>query len=303
MRVTQLKQILAIEKYGSITRAAEALFISQPSLSSALSELEAEIGVQLFRRTNRGVLPTAEGEAILSEAREIIRRFQRIESFAATGQEASGEIILSVTPAYWFLIPDICRRFRQQCPKVNLKFYQMNTMPNIIDGLNKKFFPISLSGFDANWLDALPDDHFISLPLGELERRVFLNAAHPLSQRRQLTYQDLAAEQIALFESFSVQYLQDILQKLDTGLIYDVDSQTVFFLIQQNQAMTLLPAPVHIQEPYLEQCPFMRSIPFIDTYQPNWQGFLTYAAFDTLTTSEKLLVDILKALVHEKHLC
>ena len=70
MTLTQLRYIIAIADTGSMNEAAKSLFISQPSLSLAVKELEKEIGTRLFKRSNRGVSVTQEGMEFLSYARE-----------------------------------------------------------------------------------------------------------------------------------------------------------------------------------------------------------------------------------------
>ena len=68
MTLTQLRYIIAIADTGSMNEAAKSLFISQPSLSLAVKELEKEIGTELFKRSNRGVSVTQEGMEFLSYA-------------------------------------------------------------------------------------------------------------------------------------------------------------------------------------------------------------------------------------------
>lgn len=72
MEVRQLRYFLAVVDHGSITRAAEALYISQPSLSQALHAFERQVGVRLLRRQGRGVVLTAEGRALVGPARQIL---------------------------------------------------------------------------------------------------------------------------------------------------------------------------------------------------------------------------------------
>ena len=79
MTLTQLKYVLAIAKAGTINAAAKQLFISQPTLSSAVKELEAELGISLFNRTSKGVEPTADGEEFLSYARQVVMQTDLIE--------------------------------------------------------------------------------------------------------------------------------------------------------------------------------------------------------------------------------
>lgn len=80
MTLTQLKYVIAIADTGSMNEAAKQLFISQPSLSLALKELEAEVGVEIFKRSNRGVALTVEGEEFLGYARQVAEQYQLIES-------------------------------------------------------------------------------------------------------------------------------------------------------------------------------------------------------------------------------
>ena len=73
MTLTQLRYAIMVANSSSMNEAARNLFISQPSLSTAIKELEEEIGVELFRRTNRGISVTSEGE----ELEKLKRKFRR----------------------------------------------------------------------------------------------------------------------------------------------------------------------------------------------------------------------------------
>lgn len=83
MTVQQIRMCLEIEKQGSISKAAEKLFLSQPNLSRALRELEYELGIALFERTSFGVVPTSEGRRFLLEGKEIVQAMDALkDSFA-----------------------------------------------------------------------------------------------------------------------------------------------------------------------------------------------------------------------------
>ena len=74
MTLNQLRNVIAIADTGSMNEAAKQLYIAQPSLSQSVKELEKEIGAELFRRGNRGVVLTLEGEEFLSYARQVIEQ-------------------------------------------------------------------------------------------------------------------------------------------------------------------------------------------------------------------------------------
>ena len=79
MTLTQLKYAITVANANSMNEAARMLFISQPSLSTSIKDLEEEIGVELFRRTNRGISLTPEGEEFIGYARQVVEQYQLIE--------------------------------------------------------------------------------------------------------------------------------------------------------------------------------------------------------------------------------
>ena len=80
MTLQQLKYALTIADCGSMNEAAKTLFLSQPSLSETIRELETEIGFELFVRSNRGILVTPEGEEFLGYARQVTEQFTLLTS-------------------------------------------------------------------------------------------------------------------------------------------------------------------------------------------------------------------------------
>ena len=79
MTLTQIRYALAIADVGSMNKAAEQLFISQSSMSSAIKELEKEIGSNIFLRTGKGVTPTSEGEDFLIYARQVYQQYDILQ--------------------------------------------------------------------------------------------------------------------------------------------------------------------------------------------------------------------------------
>lgn len=80
MTLTQLNYAITVANAKSMNEAARLLFISQPSLSASIRDLEEEIGIELFRRTNRGITLTPEGEEFIGYARQVVEQYQLIEN-------------------------------------------------------------------------------------------------------------------------------------------------------------------------------------------------------------------------------
>ena len=74
MTLLQLKYIVTVAKQGSINKAAKELFIAQPSLTAAIKELEQELGITIFSRTNKGVIVSTEGEEFLAMPVQVIEQ-------------------------------------------------------------------------------------------------------------------------------------------------------------------------------------------------------------------------------------
>lgn len=79
MTLQQLRYVTAVADHGSMNEAAKMLYVSQPSLSGAVKELEEEVGIEIFKRTNKGVLLTPEGEEFLGYARQLLDQYQLLE--------------------------------------------------------------------------------------------------------------------------------------------------------------------------------------------------------------------------------
>ena len=81
MTLQQLKYAITVAQTGTITEAAEKLYISQPSLTNAIHELEKEMNIEIFTRTNKGIIVSKDGEDFLGYARQVVERrnsvFQR----------------------------------------------------------------------------------------------------------------------------------------------------------------------------------------------------------------------------------
>ena len=103
MTLTQLRYAITIANANSMNEAARNLFISQPSLSSAIKELEEEIGVELFRRSNRGISVTPEGEEFLGYARQVVEQYELMESKYISKEPAKKKFSVS-TQHYTFAV-------------------------------------------------------------------------------------------------------------------------------------------------------------------------------------------------------
>jgi LysR family transcriptional regulator, regulator of abg operon len=126
MKLHQLRAFVAVAEQGSIHGAARSLFLTQPAVTKAIRELEAEVGVVLLARNTRGIIVTEHGLLLLERARLIVNELERAETqmeHLRDGQK--GKLAIGVTPlAGMTLLPAAFAAFRSQQPDVDVTFYE-----------------------------------------------------------------------------------------------------------------------------------------------------------------------------------
>ncbi len=121
MNLVQLKYFNAVCMFGTVSDAAEYLHISQPSLSSAIKELEMEFGVALFQRHHRGMTLTPEGEALYNMSQDVLNRTTKIENVMKDLGRQRKKLRLGIPPMIGSLaMPAICRDFPSEHKDITL---------------------------------------------------------------------------------------------------------------------------------------------------------------------------------------
>lgn len=124
-----MRYFVAVAEDGSFSRAAERLHISQPPLSTQIKSLEAEFGVRLLERNNRGVTLTPAGAAFYEEVRSVLARLEHARSRAIQAEQ--GEVgMLSVgfvSIVDYSLLPPALKSFRARFPRVEVQLHELTT--------------------------------------------------------------------------------------------------------------------------------------------------------------------------------
>ncbi|MGI5202054.1 LysR family transcriptional regulator [Spirillospora sp. CA-108201] len=123
MNLRQLRYVVATADHGTMTSAAQALYVAQPALSRAVRELERELGLELFARSGRGVVLTSAGEQVVRQARVALDAVDAIEGLAVTRADGRGaELRIAVTAS---LEPELTGglipRFARDQPAVRVR--------------------------------------------------------------------------------------------------------------------------------------------------------------------------------------
>lgn len=138
MNLRTLRYFVAIADAGSFTAAAVAVAIAQPALTRQLRDLEAELGVQLFQRSARGVRLTQAGATLYESARRMLAEAERVrQQLGGADAAADGTVVLGVSPTLTrILLPGVFERCHQQLAGVRLVVHEAFT-PQLMEGVER----------------------------------------------------------------------------------------------------------------------------------------------------------------------
>jgi LysR family hydrogen peroxide-inducible transcriptional activator len=195
MNLRDLKYLVAVAEHRHFGRAADACFVSQPTLSTQLKKLEEELGVTLIERTNRQVLLTAVGERVVAQAQRVLREANQLSHIAEEYADPfGGEFRLGIIPTVApYLLPKILGPIRRNLPTLKIQLTEGQTA--VISQLLRE-----------GDLDAV----ILALPMEEenvIERKLYrepfylaVSRNHPLAQKKTVSVNNLDDEQVLLLE-------------------------------------------------------------------------------------------------------
>lgn len=203
MTLTQLRYIITVADTGSMNEAAKALFISQPSLSLAVKELEAEIGIQLFRRNNRGVSVTQEGVEFLGYARQVAEQYELIESRYIEKKNVKKKFGVS-TQHYTFAVNAFIEMVKQfGMDEYEFAIRETKTYEVIEDVKNfrSEIGILYLNDFNRKVLTKLFRESELEFhPLLECRIYVYMWKGHPLAGKSEIALEELEEYPCLSFE-------------------------------------------------------------------------------------------------------
>ena len=194
MTLAQLRYAITVANSNSMNEAARTLFISQPSLSSAIRELEEEIGVELFRRTNRGISVTPEGEEFLGYARQVVEQYALIESKYISKEQTKKKFSVSMQH-YSFAVKAFVETVKRAGME-NYEFavYETRTYEIIenVRNFKSELGILYMNDMNRKVLEKILRENQLKFTeLFSCDTYVYLRSGHPLAGREILSMKDL----------------------------------------------------------------------------------------------------------------
>lgn len=238
MTLQQLKYVVTVADTGNITEAAKALFISQPSLTNAIKELEKEMQITIFNRTNKGVVVSGEGEEFLSYARQVLEQSDLLEERYLNVKKHSPRFSVSCQH-YSFAVNafvDVIREFGGDKYDFTLRETQTHEIIEDVSRLKSEIGILYTSSKNEDVIFKLIKQNGLKFEeLFVAKPHVFICSFHPLADRDLLTLEELEEYPYLSFEQGeynSFYFSEEILSTLDRDKNIKVrDRATLFNLV------------------------------------------------------------------------
>lgn len=238
MTLQQLRYIIKVVECGSITEAAKQLFISQPSLSNAVKELENELGLEIFYRSSKGITLSLDGREFLSYARQVVEQAELLEH-RYLGKKPAKQLCSVSTQHYAFAVNAFVNLLLTlDVDEYEFTLRETRTYEIIEDlkNLRSEIGIIYLSNFNEKVLNKLlKESHLIFNPLFKADPHVFISSVHPLANKARVDLEDLDNFPFLAFEQgeynsfyFSEEILSTVPHK---KTIHVSDRATLFNLL------------------------------------------------------------------------
>lgn len=203
MTLQQLKYVIEVARSRSISKAAQNLFISQPSLSNALKELENEIGIIIFQRTNKGIIMTPEGAEFLSYARQVVEQANLLENRYSNIQSSQQHFSVSAQH-YAFAVSAFVRlleEYNRDEYEFTLRETKTYEIIEDVKNLHSEIGILYVNDFNKKVIHKfLREGNLIFQELFEAKPHVFISSRNPLAKQEFVTLSDLIPYPYLSFE-------------------------------------------------------------------------------------------------------
>lgn len=298
MKLKHLQYLVELKKYGTISKTAEKLFISQPSLSVAIKELETELGFDVIKRTKKGIIFTSRGEMVLEHCEKIMEEVEAITNLKEfLDQNLSGRLSIGCVP-YIFntIVLDTVLEMKSKFPKmaINLKEENSYDLTDLVFQRERDLGIVMISNLEeAAFRKIFQKYHVKFLKLFDDEMHIWVGKKHPLYEKESVSLEEALQYPFMSRRQFLNEYNQAVLENYNRKVEFViVDDKEGFkkYLIQ-SQAITIMPMCAIWEDQYYKK-KLIKPLK-IKGFKWNTKIGIIYSEDEILSTEESCFIDLL----------
>ncbi|MDR0832210.1 MAG: LysR family transcriptional regulator [Bacillales bacterium] len=260
MTLLQLKYFVVTCSAGSISKASETLFVTQPTISTSIIMLENEFGVSLFKRINKRLVLTKEGEYFLQYAKELLEKADDLANNMAILSKSVKKIRIGVPPMIGvFLFPKIFLSYKEINPTIEFEMIESGSL-KIVNRIENKEIDIGITIIDNNIME-----NYNYVKLLDTELCLALSKNHRLVNNQKVTTKQLENEPLILMNEGSFQniLIKEIFKKDKVNMNVLLNTSQLAIIkkyIYLNQGVAFLMKPLIDDDADLVGLPFNQGI-------------------------------------------
>ena len=209
MNIQQLRYVVAIANSGTFREAAEKMYVSQPSLSISVRDLEKELGFKIFRRTSSGTFLTRRGMEFYEKAQDVVKGFDIFQNQYASPEEEKKEF--SISSQHYDFLPPLMTEFSIRYPEnKNFRIFESTTV-QILDEVAQGHSELGIIYLNRqNTKGIMQRVDKLGLEVVDLipfKTHIYLRKGHPLAKKKKLVMEDLAQLPTVRFTQEKDEYL------------------------------------------------------------------------------------------------
>lgn len=257
MNLLHLKYAVEVEKTGSITQAAENLFMGQPNLSKAIKELEASLGMLIFKRTSKGVVTTPKGAEFLERVRAILSQMDALEAEYRPDQEDRVELSVCIPRASYiaYAFANFAKRL-DSGKSIDINFRETSSVETV-HSVARGEFDIGIVRyalqFEKYFMNLLVEKNLQYETVCSFDKVVLMDKSHPLASQETVSEQDLApyieiahGDHAVPYLSFAEMKEEEPSRGMRTVRIYERGSQFCLLKRVPDTYMWVSPVPEEV---------------------------------------------------------
>ena len=195
MNILHMKYAVEVARVGSLNKAAEKLILAQPNLSRSIKELEGELGIQIFKRSPKGMSLTPEGEEFIGYAKGILEHIEQVDSIYRTGASKKQRFSISVPRACY--ISEAFTEFSKSIPDENIEIFykETNSQRTITNILNSGYKLGSIryaEDYDKHFKAMLEEKNLTYETIARFSYQLIMSRNNPLAEKEEITFDDLS---------------------------------------------------------------------------------------------------------------
>ena len=305
LRLEHFQYIVEIARCKSMSKASKKLYVTQPSLSTAIQNLEDELGFQIFKRSASGVTLTDKGELLLKIAEEIVRQLEQVKELSNPDNDTVTNLNLAAVPVFCnALMINLIQALKKDYPHINANIIELRPckiLPALISGTADLAIGTYSPSTKEQIFQEAAKNNIIIEPVFDDKMYCFLHRNHPLARKSSVCMEDLENDIPAFFNDYvmmeSYECFQPDSNEYAKNYYSFTDRASIKKAVSKGLAYAMLPRLMAYDDIYVN-AGMIIPVPLSDA-DVSLTTYIAYSSRNTLPKASTLTIELIRKLYQD----